>query len=358
MTRARRATSVHPAPAVRRSAGSTATTPSSARATSCIATHPSDMAVAMVALDAQIELLGASGSTRTVAHRRFPSPAGRHAAHRDRARAGRDDHRRRRCLRRRRAGSSTARFATARPTSSRWSPSPPSSRRSRHDHVGAQSRSAASRTSRGVRSKRRQRWSGRPATMATYQRRRGCRDDRRGRAAATTTSRSSSRKRTLVARSRKQRRRLRHGAIIGQPINRVDGPLKVSGHATYAYEHWDVGQPLYGFIVGATIGKGRITRIDTSRAEQAPGVRMVMTHRNAPAQGKPDLSTSSLYSRALSRSRPAPTSATTASPSRSSSRRPSSRRARRRLSSMSRTPSSRGASTSPRGRTRPTRRRT
>ena len=77
--------------------------------------------------------------------------------------------------------------------------------------------------------------------------------------------------------------------IIGQPINRVDGPLKVSGQATYAYEHWDVGQPLYGFIVGATIGKGRITRIDTARAEQAPGVRMVMTHRNAPAQGAADL---------------------------------------------------------------------
>jgi xanthine dehydrogenase YagR molybdenum-binding subunit len=57
-------------------------------------------------------------------------------------------------------------------------------------------------------------------------------------------------------------------ALIGQPINRVDGPLKVSGRATYAYEHWDVGQPLYGFIVGATIGKGRITAIDTARAER------------------------------------------------------------------------------------------
>ena len=34
--------------------------------------------------------------------------------------------------------------------------------------------------------------------------------------------------------------------------------------ATYAYEHWEVGQPLYGFIVGATIGRGPIARIDTS----------------------------------------------------------------------------------------------
>src|SRR6185295_6403122 len=58
--------------------------------------------------------------------------------------------------------------------------------------------------------------------------------------------------------------------LTGQPINRVDGPLKVSGRATYAFEHWDVGQPLYGFIVGATVGKGRITRIDTGRAERSP----------------------------------------------------------------------------------------
>ncbi|MEP6688521.1 MAG: xanthine dehydrogenase family protein molybdopterin-binding subunit [Gemmatimonadales bacterium] len=88
-------------------------------------------------------------------------------------------------------------------------------------------------------------------------------------------------------------------AIIGQPINRIDGPLKVSGRATYAAEHWNVGQPLYGFIVGATIGKGRITAIDTTRAEQAPGVEIVMTHRSAPPQGKADPKIRSAYSRAF-----------------------------------------------------------
>ena len=87
-------------------------------------------------------------------------------------------------------------------------------------------------------------------------------------------------------------------AMIGQPINRVDGPLKVTGHATYAYEQWEAGQPLYGFIVGATIGCGRIARIDTSSAERSPGVRLVMTHRNAPAQGTPDASIPSPHSRA------------------------------------------------------------
>ena len=77
--------------------------------------------------------------------------------------------------------------------------------------------------------------------------------------------------------------------MIGKAVNRVDAPLKVTGRATYAYEHWDGGQPLYGLIVGATIGKGRITRIDTARAERSPGVHMVMTYHDAPAQGTPDV---------------------------------------------------------------------
>jgi xanthine dehydrogenase YagR molybdenum-binding subunit len=87
-------------------------------------------------------------------------------------------------------------------------------------------------------------------------------------------------------------------AVIGRPVSRVDGPLKTTGRATYAYERWDVDQPLYGFIVGATVGKGRITAIDTAHAERAPGVRMVMTHRNAPAQGEADPSVSA-YARAF-----------------------------------------------------------
>jgi xanthine dehydrogenase YagR molybdenum-binding subunit len=86
--------------------------------------------------------------------------------------------------------------------------------------------------------------------------------------------------------------------MIGQPVDRVDGPLKVTGRATYAYEQWGAGQPLYGVIAGATIGRGRIVRIDTIRAERSPGVRMVMTHRDAPAQGTPDPSIASTYLRA------------------------------------------------------------
>lgn len=73
-------------------------------------------------------------------------------------------------------------------------------------------------------------------------------------------------------------------SLIGRPIDRIDGALKVTGRATYAYEHAEGGAPAYGYILGAAIAKGRIVEIDTADAERAPGVLHVMTHRNAPAQ--------------------------------------------------------------------------
>src|ERR1700722_7912125 len=77
----------------------------------------------------------------------------------------------------------------------------------------------------------------------------------------------------------------RPGGLLGQPLDRVDGPLKVTGRATYAYEYRDAGEPAYGFAVVSSIGKGRITAIDTSAAEKSPGVLLVLTHANAPQQG-------------------------------------------------------------------------
>lgn len=66
--------------------------------------------------------------------------------------------------------------------------------------------------------------------------------------------------------------------IIGRPHLRRDGRLKVTGTAPYAYERHDVieGQ-LYGYPVGATIAKGRITGMETKAARNAPGVRAVVT---------------------------------------------------------------------------------
>src|ERR1700710_2000249 len=72
--------------------------------------------------------------------------------------------------------------------------------------------------------------------------------------------------------------------IVGRPLDRVDGRLKVTGGARYAYEMQQDGA-LYGFVVEASIAKGSIRSIDTRAAEKAPGVALVLTYRNAPAQG-------------------------------------------------------------------------
>jgi xanthine dehydrogenase YagR molybdenum-binding subunit len=72
--------------------------------------------------------------------------------------------------------------------------------------------------------------------------------------------------------------------VVGKPIDRVDGRLKVTGGARYAYE-MQQNNVFYGFVVEASIGKGTIRSIDTRAAEKAPGVVLVLTHQNVPTQG-------------------------------------------------------------------------
>jgi len=71
---------------------------------------------------------------------------------------------------------------------------------------------------------------------------------------------------------------------IGRPLDRVDGPLKVTGRAKYAFEYAAQGEAAYGFIVSAAIGKGRVIGVDVRDAERAPGVLLVLTQDNAPPQ--------------------------------------------------------------------------
>ena len=77
------------------------------------------------------------------------------------------------------------------------------------------------------------------------------------------------------------------GGIVGKPIDRVDGPLKVSGRATYAAEYAGEGRTAYGVAVLSNIPHGRIASIDTGAAEAMPGVQTVLTYRNAnPPDGQ------------------------------------------------------------------------
>jgi len=70
-------------------------------------------------------------------------------------------------------------------------------------------------------------------------------------------------------------------SVIGEPMDRVDGRLKVTGAATYSAE-FNLPSLTYAVLVSGTIASGTITAIDTKAAEQAPGVLTVITHLNAP----------------------------------------------------------------------------
>jgi CO/xanthine dehydrogenase Mo-binding subunit len=83
--------------------------------------------------------------------------------------------------------------------------------------------------------------------------------------------------------------------MMGAGINRLDGPLKVTGRAKYSYERQEAGQPLYGLIRGAAIGKGRIASIDTTEAESSPGVVLVLTHLNRLRRDRSSTSPPSIH---------------------------------------------------------------
>ena len=71
------------------------------------------------------------------------------------------------------------------------------------------------------------------------------------------------------------------GRAIGAPLDRIDGPRKVTGTAPYAYEY-RFESPLYLFPIRSEIPRGRVTGIDASAAEAIPGTVIVITHENAP----------------------------------------------------------------------------
>ena len=74
--------------------------------------------------------------------------------------------------------------------------------------------------------------------------------------------------------------RQQHG-LIGAPISRLDGPLKVQGAARFAAE-FPLDGMVYAALAYSTIATGKIISLDTTAAVSAPGVVLVMTYRNAP----------------------------------------------------------------------------
>ena len=83
--------------------------------------------------------------------------------------------------------------------------------------------------------------------------------------------------------------------VIGKPVDRIDGPLKTTGTARYAYEQNEAApNAAYGYVVGSAIAKGRIESIDFAAAKRAPGVIAVITAENAGKLGKGKFNTATL----------------------------------------------------------------
>ncbi|HEY2257758.1 MAG TPA: aldehyde oxidoreductase molybdenum-binding subunit PaoC [Variovorax sp.] len=75
--------------------------------------------------------------------------------------------------------------------------------------------------------------------------------------------------------------------VVGQPVDRIDGRLKTTGTAPYAYERHDAApNAAYGYLLGSAVAKGRIKAIDDRLARAAPGVIAIVTAENAGKLGK------------------------------------------------------------------------
>ncbi|MEO7170508.1 MAG: xanthine dehydrogenase family protein molybdopterin-binding subunit, partial [Sphingomonas sp.] len=59
--------------------------------------------------------------------------------------------------------------------------------------------------------------------------------------------------------------------VLGKGLDRVDGLLKVTGAATYGYEH-RIENVAYGYLITAPAAKGKVTGFDIEAARALPGV--------------------------------------------------------------------------------------
>jgi xanthine dehydrogenase YagR molybdenum-binding subunit len=88
--------------------------------------------------------------------------------------------------------------------------------------------------------------------------------------------------------------------VLGAPLDRPEGELKVSGRAPYAMDALPVGC-CHGVLVRSTVAKGTLVRLDTKPVRALPGIRAVITDDRftkhpaqgmagkAPAQGPKDI---------------------------------------------------------------------
>lgn len=78
-----------------------------------------------------------------------------------------------------------------------------------------------------------------------------------------------------------ERSAARWTSVVGKRLHRTDAVAKVRGEAIYGVDYAEAGM-LYAALLRSPVPAGRITKIDTSRAERLPGVHSVYTAADAP----------------------------------------------------------------------------
>lgn len=83
--------------------------------------------------------------------------------------------------------------------------------------------------------------------------------------------------------------------VVGRPHDRIDGRLKTTGTAHYAYEwHEEAPDAAYGYVLGSAIARGRIKSLDLRAARRAPGVLAIVTADTAKLPGKGSMNAANL----------------------------------------------------------------
>lgn len=69
--------------------------------------------------------------------------------------------------------------------------------------------------------------------------------------------------------------------FVGKSIPRIDALAKVTGKAKFTNDY-KLPRMLYAKVLRNPYPHARIMRIDTSKAEEMPGVRVVLTAKDVP----------------------------------------------------------------------------
>ena len=76
--------------------------------------------------------------------------------------------------------------------------------------------------------------------------------------------------------------------VVGQPVTRVDGRIKVTGQARYAADN-PIANLVHAALVCSTTARGSVERIDSAACLAHPGVLRVLTDFSSVKLNRPGI---------------------------------------------------------------------